>query len=450
MRTNVLDLLQSTGPVTAPEACRRLGVSQPTFSRLIRANAERILRVGQARATRYAARRHVGGVEAPVPVYEIGAPGSPVRQVATVHPVEPAGFLIESQDATTREFLPDLPWYLQDLRPSGFLGRLVPRRHPDLDVPPDVRLWTADHVLRYVTRRAWDLPGAFVLGDRALEEFLAHVERPGNVVAAEERVGRYPAIAEALLAFGDPGSSAAGEQPKFLATRADGDRLTPVLVKFSPPALDAPARRIADLLVAEHLALAVLSEQGFESPRSEVLNAGGRTFLEVERFDRFGAAHRRGVVSLQALDAGLLGSDQSSWTHAVEALATRRVVPVEAVERVRWVELFARLVGNTDRHFGNLGFLLDGLKVATLAPAYDMLPMHYHPRQGELPAEPYRLPVIGPREAGVAPGAVDAAARFWRAVAADGRVSEGFRRIAEADAERLRGLSGEAGSGLNT
>jgi len=440
MGSSVLELLTTAGPLAAVEACRRLGVSQPTFSRMVRACPGEVLRVGRSRSTRYAAHRRVAGIEAPVSVYEIRPPGEAPRLVARLHPVHP-GFCVEVVGEVLPSFVPDLPWVLQDLRPSGFLGRLVPLRHPDLDVPSDVRLWTADHVLRYVTRHGWDLPGAFVVGDRAFEAFVERSERPQNVVQAAERGSRYPRIAVALLTFGVPGSSAAGEQPKFLATRDDGDRQTPVLVKFSPPAGDPQAQRIADLLVAEHVAHAVLREQGLRAPASAVVQSEGRTFLEVERFDRVGTRHRRGVVSLLALDAGLLGSDQSSWTRAVEQLAARGVVLHDDVERVRWLETFGRLIGNTDQHFGNLSFYLDGTEVTTLAPVYDMLPMHYHPRQGELPTEAFRLPALGPREASVAPQAIAATVRFWEQVSVDSRISEAFRHVAEADARRVAKLA---------
>lgn len=43
----------------------------------------------------------------------------------------------------------DLPWFLFDLRPSGFLGRFVPMRHPELGLPVDIRAWSAEHLLGY-------------------------------------------------------------------------------------------------------------------------------------------------------------------------------------------------------------------------------------------------------------------------------------------------------------
>jgi hypothetical protein len=198
---------------------------------------------------------------------------------------------------------------------------------------------------------------------------------------------------------------------------------------------------VADLLVAEHLALESLRALGVAVPRSALLTAGGRRFLEVERFDRAGPFHRRGAVSLHALDAAFVGSDHASWSASVERLVAIGVVPdPEDMDRVRRIETFGRLIGDTDQHFGNLSFLLDGTRVTGLAPAYDVLPMHYGPRAGEVTDAEYPMPSLGTPLAEVAAGAVEAAVGFWRSVAADSRVSRAFRAIAARDAERVAGM----------
>jgi hypothetical protein len=440
LTARLLAVLSRSGPSGSAELCRTLGVSQPTFSRAMASARKDVLVAGRGRNTRYAARRGVADVPAPIPVYELRPPGEAPRRLASLHPVAPAGFFVEFAGDGTGAFHPDLPWFLFDLRPSGFLGRLVPRRHPELGLPPDVRLWSGDHVLRFLTRHGWDQPGAFVLGDEAYRTLLARVESPADAIPASERAARYPEIAADVLAFGDAGSSAAGEQPKFLATRISGDDRVPVLVKFSPPTFDGVGRRVADLLVAEHLALATLRERGIASARTSLLFAGDRQFLEVERFDRDGPAHRRGLVSLLALDAAFVGSDQSSWSASVDRLAALGLVEPAAPEQVRGLECFGGLIGNTDQHFGNLSFTLDGLRVSGLAPVYDMLPVHYAPLSGETLDTAYTLSVPGPEKAGVAAGAIDAAVTFWRAVARDERISPGFRAIAARDAERVAGL----------
>jgi len=435
LRERLLSLLARVGPASAPLLTLELGISQPTLSRLVASLRDQVLSFGRARSTRYAVARDVQGVRQPVPLYEARPAWEKLRRVGELRAIGSRGFHVTYSGAGGR-FFEDLPWFLQSARPSGFLGRLIPRRHPELGLPSDVRQWSGDHALRFASRMGWDLPGAFIVGDEACSRFLEEVERPSNVVDAAARRRRYPAIAGDLLSFGSAGSSAAGEQPKFLATRRTRDRLTPVLVKFSPPTDESVGRRVADLLVAEHVALSVVAGHGIDAPTASILSAGGRVFLEVERFDRDGVGHRTGQAALEFLDAEFAGTDMTSWTASVETLAARGIVPTEAVSRVRWLETFGRLIGNTDLHFGNLAFRLDGTRVTSVAPVYDMLPMHYHPRQGELPRDDHDVPVPGPEVADAARSALDAAVEFWTRLAGDERASEAFRKIASRSVRR--------------
>ena len=437
----IIEALIQLGPSRSSQLTRTLGISQPTFSRGVRALGEEVIVAGRGRATRYAARRPLVDLPLVVPVYEVQATDDRPRHLLNLHPIQPTGFYAERLDETPGAFSDDLPWFLQDLRPAGFLGRLVPRRHPELALPADVRIWSAEHVLRYVTRHGWDLPGAFLLGEAAYETFLDQARAPANTVASRDRATRYPEIAAAVLSFGAPGSSAAGEQPKFLATRQDdGGGLTPALVKFSPPMDDRLGRRVADLLVAEHLAHGVLREAGHEAPASSILIAGGRTFLEVERFDRAGATRRRGVVSLMSLDGAFVGSDLTSWSRSVEALAKVGVLSQHLIRPVRWLELFGCLIGNTDMHPGNLSFHLGGTGVTGLTPLYDMLPMAYAPRQGEIIDAPYALPTLSPAMADIAEQVIEDAASFWGRVRADSHVSPEMRTLATRDLARVQAL----------
>ena len=403
-----------------------------------------MLLTGRGRSTRYAVRRAIAGVSTPIPVYELRPPGEAPRHMLNLHPVQTDGFFAEGLGGEPSEFFNDLPWFLNDLRPSGFLGRLIPLRHPELGLPPDIRMWSADHVLRFITLHGWNLPGAFIVGEPAYLQFLSHSGRPPDVVPANRRDEQYPLIASEVLSYRTAGSSAAGEQPKFLATRCAGTHLTQVLVKFSPGPDDSASRRVADLLVAEHLALETLRRHGVPCAESAILAAGGRTFLEVERFDRFGPANRRGLVSLENLDAAFVGSDQSSWGSSVEHLVRQDLADESDLGRARLLELFGRLIGNTDMHFGNLSFHLDGTRPAGLASPYDMLPMHYFPRQGEVPTGPFEAPVLLPSRAGVVQQGIAAAVEFWERVANDQRISPAFRKLAAANSHRVADLTAKA------
>lgn len=434
LRDQLIALLARRGVASPSELTRELGVSQPTFSRLVATLEGEVLAFGHTSARRYALAREIRGVRQPIAVFEVRPTGERLRRFGELRGVGDRSFALESREGV--QFFEDLPWFLQNARPSGFLGRMVPLRHPDLGLPADIRFWTADHVLRFASRFGWDLPGAFIIGDEACSRFLQETDRPSNLVEAAERSERYPAIVSDLLAFGAAGSSAAGEQAKFLATRCNGEQRTPVLVKFAARTGETIGRRVADLLVSEQVALETLGHHGFRVPNASVLQAGEHVFLEVERFDRDGIAHRTGQVALDVLDAEFAGTDLTSWTASAAALAAKNLIPRDAVPRIRWLELFGRLIGNTDMHFGNLAFLLDGVRVTSLAPVYDMLPMHYHPRQHELPAKDHALPVLGPDVGDVAGPALEAAVGYWDSLAKDARISESFREIASRNLRR--------------
>jgi hypothetical protein len=209
-----------------------------------------------------------------------------------------------------------------------------------------------------------------------------------------------------------------------------------VLVKFSPPIVDALTQRIGDLLVAEHLALETLRDSGQDAARSEVIMAGNRVFLEVDRFDRTPSGGRRGLLSLLCLDSQYVGG-LGSWSASVMALANLGIVPKSAVPSTLWLETFSQLIANTDRHFGNLSFFARGARILSLAPAYDISPMLYTPVASQLIERNFDPP---PPEArlGKAYGNVcQAAMTFWRRVAEDQRISAGFRAISEQNEARI-------------
>jgi hypothetical protein len=164
--------------------------------------------------------------------------------------------------------------------------------------------------------------------------------------------------------------------------------------------------------------------------------AGGRTFLEVERFDRTAVGGRRGVLSLLTLDAQFVGSLRT-WSDSVARLAAAGVVETSQVLPVRRLELFGRLIGNSDMHAANLSFFTRGSRVRGLAPAYDMLPMRYAPQAGNLVKRPLELVPPLPADAPVWDDASSAALEFWRRVARRAELSAEFRRIARANLDAV-------------
>jgi len=143
-------------------------------------------------------------------------------------------------------------------------------------------------------------------------------------------------------------------------------------------------------------------------------------------------------VSLFALDAEHVGS-LVSWVESATQLGALGLVSPDDVERVAWRQAFGELTGNTDMHLHNLSFFLDGVRPGPLAPAYDMAPMRFAPRAGDL-LELELAPRLSPQLASAWPSAREAARVSWRRVVADQRVSPGFRALAGRCVEVVEGL----------
>ncbi len=386
--------------------------------------------IGRGRATQYLARREVFDLGKALPIYEIGEDGSS-RKLAVLNPVLPHAFFVGAlSDDVDSRFFEDLPYFLHDLRPAGFLGRLVPRRHPELKLPRDIRHWTADQTLSFLSRHGWNLPGNFIIGEEAFGKHLEHASSPRDEVLEAERMTRYPDLADNVLEWGDPGSSAGGEQPKFLVTRMPAAKAA--IVKFSPPVRDESSQRIADLLVAEHLALETIRRAGHAAARTSIVRAGDRVFLEAERFDRFPGGGRRGLISMEALDAEFVGHG-GTWADSAAALNDQGRIDSADLAEVQWRGCFGRLIANADMHGGNLSFFTRGARILGVAPAYDMAPALYAPGGGLVRESPFNSPTPDASEGPFWTSACQAACEFWTAVAAHEAISPRFRALADSN-----------------
>jgi len=432
--------LQSQGVTTAHALADALGVDRSTVSRGLTALGQRVVRLGAARQSRYALRRSVRSAGSRWPLYRIDEAGR-AGAWGTLHALH-GGFWLEAtaapawfQPGYARGLFPGLPFCLADLRPQGFLGRAAARSvQATLQLPEDPRNWTDDDTLCFLLAEGGDLPGDWVMGERMLERVLQRRAAPvrGLVVAERQRATQFPLLADAAMQGTVTGSSAGGEQPKFTATIASrGDAVRQVMVKFSPP-LNTPAgRRWADLLAAEWHALRLLAEHDHEAATARLVEGGGRRFLEVTRFDRAGTHGRRGVLSLAAVEGGLIDEPATTWPSLATAMEAAGLLgPADvAALRLRWC--FGRLTGNTDMHLGNASVWFGDRQPFRLAPAYDMLPMVWAPGpQGEIVPRTFAPPppLPGDREAWqtVAPWALE----YWQRVQTDRQISAAFRALA--------------------
>jgi len=286
-------------------------------------------------------------------------------------------------------------------------------------------------------RFGYDLPGSFVIGEQMLMAAQDRVLNPPAAVPVTDRADAYHRLAEETLKGEWPGSSAAGEQPKFITRiRCEDGAIRHVIVKFSGSGDRPEDHRWRDLLIAEHIAAALLSENGIPAAETSLVESGGRVFLESTRFDRIGANGRRGVVSLMAVDAAFFGEIYTSWVAASQRLLSARWLEAGDAERLAELWWFGLLIANTDMHYGNASLFLDSSRQLSLTPAYDMLPMFYRPNvEGRLPEHPYNPPPPLPESMGAWLVAVELAGYYWERIAAEPRISDQFRTIGRQNVE---------------
>ncbi|MCX7564518.1 type II toxin-antitoxin system HipA family toxin YjjJ [Xanthomonadaceae bacterium XH05] len=440
---DLLSLLGSGEPVPAARLVQQLGVSRPVLGRLVREAGTHVLRIGKARATAYAARTATDAGSA-WPLWRMRADAT-LDELGTLHALrgerfqfEPAGErpnLMRAVEHVAGHFS-GLPWFLDDLRPQGFLGRTLAHQQAQrLGVPEDLNRWQLRDTLLAITRSGGTGIGDLLLGRMAVEHALAEHEAPSDAVAASERPVRYAQWAQAALAGEDVGSSPGGEQPKFTATVTTDTTRYAALVKFAVPDSGEAARRWADLLACEHIALSCLRDADLPASESELIDAAGYTFLEVRRFDRTtNVLGRRGYVSLLALSDAFIGDDLRDWSLSADRLAAAGLIDSDAVTQMARLHWFGRLIGNSDMHAGNLGFHLVDSGPLALTPAYDMLPMSLAPSRtgavrAAVPIQPGVPDRIGQLEH--VGWAAEVAGRFWQQVADSEHIqSDELRRLA--------------------
>lgn len=403
------------GALRSGELLDETGATRETLANAYRREARQVLRFGQARATRYAARQVLPGLETDeFPVFRVDEGGN----------IRPAGQLV-TLVATESVWLPDptvidgLPPEMHDIAPKGFLGRSYAQHYADLGLPEDVTNWSDNHILIALSRRGEDLPGNLVMGRESFNRFqgLQH-----EVHTTED----FPRLSEEAIAGEHVGSSAGGEQPKFTAF-LDGEHR---IVKFATDQTDN-ARRWQDLLLLEHVALQTLQAAGIDAAQTRILDMDGLRCLVVDRFDRVGEMGRRRVMTLAAASENVDGS----WTDSAEQMHRRGELSDEGLRRIALLEAFGALIANTDRHHYNVALFPadDGYDVA---PAFDQLPMAYAPpASGNLRHVAIRPPHATVNTLEVWNEARSLANEFWRR-ATEQALSDQMAAIAREHASR--------------
>lgn len=398
-----------------------------------------------ARRTAYAARRSIRGSAIPLPLYRIDTSGR-AHEAGLLEPIYPEGCALSFAEtcpwpldaAMADGWFRAIPYPLGDMRPQGFLGRNFAHQFAAiLQVDQDVQRWHEDDVLHALSLLGWDQPGNYILGEQALRRFLEEQQSGSHFLSDDELATAYPLRALQALNFGLADASAAGDFPKFTAHRSMSGKPTHVIVKFSGADGSPQEQRWSDLLVCEHLALTTINDTlAVSAAQSRIYQMNGRTFYEVDRFDRHGEFGRSSVCSWLELNAALFGMT-GPWSEGADALLKANYISAETAREINLLQHFGRLIANTDMHDGNLAFL-PGL---ALAPAYDMLPMQYAPQGGvELTARKFAPALPLPKERHDWIQAAQAALTFWRRAAQDGRISDGFRAICTDNADEVERL----------
>jgi hypothetical protein len=422
------------GVATSAEIQRALDLSQPSVSRALAAMGDAIVRIGQRRAARYGLPLDIPGIGSTWPVFAVSETGEP-ELLGRLTSLYRDQYWFDAKQTDRSEVTDGLPFFLQDLRPQGFIGRTVPKRYPELGLPERITDWKDSDVLTYLVRRGDDGIGNILVGDESLQRFLKQARTPIQAIDIANRHIDYMSLANAAIEGDIAGSSAGGEHPKFTCLLTREGISKHVLVKFSPAGADPNSQRWFDLLVSEHLAISALRIAGITSTNTDLFPGDGQVFLETERFDRMGTIGRRGVVSLAAIDAYLIGK-RESWISAARSLRSLHRISNDDVERIRRVATFGRLIGNTDMHFGNISFYLTFEGPFILAPIYDMLPMMYAPTVANaIPNREFELPLPNADSLDIWRDMTKIAKGFWESVGSHGLISRGFKLIANRNAE---------------
>ncbi|MEA9563392.1 MULTISPECIES: type II toxin-antitoxin system HipA family toxin YjjJ [unclassified Xanthomonas] len=442
----LITTLRVNGPMRGADLARRLGVSRPTLSRLVASAGTAVLRYGKARATGYVATSEIRG-ERVWPLYRIDPDARvvPLGQLLALHNDHFFVELLQGNPVLLHPPLDtgifeSLPWFIDDQRPQGFLGRnLAQRVSGPLHLPANLALWSPRDNLVSMLSDGHDQLGDLLIGERALALALEAIEQP-ECIPLQARPDAYLRRAEAALRGEAVGSSAAGEQPKFTAVLREHGACRPVIVKFSDRIDHPTGRRWADLLYLESLASQVLIAGGIAAAATQIVQAGGRVFLESTRFDRTAALGRRGFVSLMSLFAAFYGdADSNTWRTLAPLLQRDGWLSPEDAERLEVISWFGTLIGNTDMHLGNAALILADSLPLQLAPVYDMLPMALRPASsGEVVHRDIEIPPPTVGQFAQWRRAAAMAEQFWQQAIANDTLSEQMRGIATRALASLR------------
>ncbi len=388
----------------------------------------RVIKITNGRSPRYALTAPKFGVGDSILIWEIDNFGKPTC-IARLRPLAVDGFFIEGHQNMPKVFLgeagnglfDDLPFFLADMAPKGFLGKKIAEQLARIDntFPAHLKDWKNEHIGRYLLANTDNSIGNLKFGNNATLNL-----HPGR---AQHNRSDYIALADGIMDNEEILSSAGGEHQKF--TTFCKDIHAHVIVKFSPKGSEANARRWKDILITEHYAAQAINSTGFvTAAETHIFEDGGRLFLESKRFDRSGENGRRSMLSLEVIDAEFVGNG-SDWIDSCYRLYQQKLLSMQDYVNVEFLSVFALFIGNTDTHLGNISFSMHR-DMFSLLPIYDMCSMGFAPRSnGEVTPLKFRWPVeVRVKHVGVK-SVRHCAEQFWSALVKESLISDEFREF---------------------
>ena len=152
----LLKAVRQAGVATSAELQRRIGKSQPTISRWLRESDADIVRLGQGRGARYAVPDLIWGLPARQPLYWNGSERWGTLTFLAGNRIHVVGPKI---DQLTHG---ELPWFLDNFRLEGYLGRAWAKT---LAFDHNPENWSLAQILYANCQFACDPPGAISIGE---------------------------------------------------------------------------------------------------------------------------------------------------------------------------------------------------------------------------------------------------------------------------------------------
>lgn len=400
-----------------------LGSNQKAIARQLHSLRDKIVKIPNGRSPKYALTTNAFGVDDKINLLEVDLYGKHTI-IAVLRPLSAGGFFLETFHNTPKILLgeaknglfADLPFFLDDMRPQGFLGRRIAKeiRKKEADFSANPALWHTNQVGTYLLANNDDVKGNLKFGTnlRMYQSFVYSTRADYSTLAQQTTSGNQPM------------SSIGGERPKFNTYCTEKN--SHVIVKFSPQGDEAAARRWKDVLITEYHAAQTLKTANIGSAEVALIEADQRLFLESKRFDRQGEFGRSSMFSLLNIDAEFTGVGDD-WVRALEGLYDKKILSDQDLHNGKILAAFGQSINNTDMHLGNLSLGIQG-DLFTLLPIYDMCSMGFAPAaSGEVNALNWIPPTLVNLDDNDITFVKKLAHIFWVSVEQDSRISPEFR-----------------------